>query len=250
MNRYSSNQYSHQQNNGFFPNRPRYTDQSHVRRPPVAMHFQDGRTTGNTRFDAFAPAGMPPRIREGFNESFQPRPTNSTGPPWTSLYGQERNGTPNDYHHRIPFTQASNSCIQSGVINEGPASSFNAPTLPMPPWAIAGIQQNIRSPSNPMPPPNILPNTGPPFFDWSQQIRHRPDSQVIRHDIQWNAAGAPMATYSNQERIKEVSKQMDSDKLFVEQWLSKRNIHKTVSEKKHEVLKVIHFLVLRGLYLC
>ena len=244
MSRYPSNQYSYQQNNALFPNRPRYTDQTHVRGPPVAMHFQDGRTTGSARFDTFAPSGIPPRIREGFNESFQPRPTNSTRQPWTSLHGQERNGARNDYYHRPPFAQASSSYVHSGVSNEGPSNSFNAPNLPKPPWAIASPQQSIRPPSIPMPPPNILPNTAPPFSDLSQQIRLRPDSQAIMHGIKWNAAPSPMTAHKNYQRGKEISEQEDSDKLFVEQWLSKRNIQKTVNVKKRKVMKVTHYVVL------
>ena len=241
MSGYPSNLYPYQRNDSFSSHRLRYSDHSQVRRPPVPMHFQDGRISGNApHYNITGPFGIAPKIRENLHEKTPPRPPYPAEKSWTHHHGQERAMNHDKYHHGTRFLQPSNANQnQTEIRNEGANENFNTFMPPMPPWANASTFQGIRPPNIPLPPPNILPNTVPSYSQWGQQL----GPQSIRKHTPWAATMIPTGTYANQQREKEKDNQDTSDRLFVEEWLSKRNIHKVAVENKEKVVKVMQICI-------
>ena len=222
MSGYPRNRYSYQRNDNFSSNRLHFSDHSQVRRPPpVPMHFQDGRFSGNAPFDITGPFGIAPNA----HERMLPRPPYPDEKSWTHHQGQE-----NHYKYRYDtrFSQPSNTNHnQTEISNEGANTNFNTLMPPIPQWANANTFHGIRPPPIPVPPPNILPNT----------YSHQLGPQSLRKHTPWTAAMSPTGTYANHQ--KEKDNQDTSDRLFVKEWLSKRNIHETVDGNEQKVVKVI-----------
>ena len=241
MNRYPNNQYSYERNDKFPSNRLYYGSQGQVRHPPGALHYQSNRSFGSTRPHQFALAefGTVRNIRRNPNETVQLRPLSPSEQPWSHGRGQGRSMNEDNSQHRDRFSQQIGSnynrtMTQNEVVNGNPI----APIPPVPQWANANVFQPNRSPSVPVPPPNIFPNAMHPYSTWGQQVLPHPHGP---HGIAHNMAWTTTASYVDHDKNREYDFQesSNSDRIFVDKWLSRRNICKTVNENKQKTMKVL-----------
>ena len=242
MNRYPRDMNPYQINGMQSLNLAHFNDQCQGQfgRPQMAMHSQEGpRRSLRPRMPS--PVNAPiPNVTS--HRSLHPRPPQFLDNqvwrhPQRSFTGQQsqiiRTDGRANFSHPPPINATN---MQQDRRNVGAGNPSHSPSIPvLPQWANTSNTLH-RPPQMCIPPPHIPGGTVPPFPPPS----YPPNLHGMRQDMPWMPTPMPVMTspFNPVKREENNQDESESDKIFLQDWLAKRNVNRKSDQSRLKVTKV------------